>query len=320
MSAPVKVDGADAIEARMSARLVTDFDPGTPTVALTGPRAVGAGQGSGVSRACEANVVIESSVVGHVRHPGDMCGRYVARNDVQALRSEFSITRVTEQVLPANYNTAPTQQVYIIVDTDTEEDGFQRRLDVARWGLVPSWAKDPAIGSRMINARAETVADKPAYRSSFARRRCLVPVTGFYEWQAASSGPKQPYFLHSSSENDGIDDVGLAGLYSWWRDPAVMDGDDPHAWMLTMTIMTTAADAWTARIHERMPIPIPIEQRSAWLDPHSAGSDVLAEVVAALPEHCWTGYPVSRAVNNVRTNGPHLLEPAEVPEAREVRE
>lgn len=226
---------------------------------------------------------------------------------------EFSLTQVTEQALAPNYNTAPTQAVYIIVDTDTEEEGRQRRLDVARWGLVPSWAKDPGIGSRMINARAETVAEKPAYRSSFARRRCLVPVTGFYEWQAASSGPKQPYFLHSIGdyEGTGSSDVGLAGLaglYSWWRDPSVVDTDDPHAWLLTMSILTTAADSWTARIHDRMPIPVPVQKHSAWLDPHSAGSDVLPEVIAALPQHCWTGYPVARAVNSVRANGPHLLE------------
>jgi len=252
--------------------------------------------------------------VGRVRHPGVMCGRYVARNDVESLRTQFSITQTTERVLAANYNTAPTQEVYIVVDVEQDGTNRQRRLDVARWGLIPSWAKDQSMASRMINARAETVGEKPTYRSSFARRRCLVPVTGIYEWQASSHGPKQPYFLHAagsdtaaSSEPADASDVGLAGLYSWWRDPAVVDSDDRAAWLLTMSILTTAADPSMADIHDRMPIPVPSGAYSAWLDPHAAGADVLPEILSSLPQRCWTGYPVSRAVNNARAHGPHLV-------------
>jgi putative SOS response-associated peptidase YedK len=243
-----------------------------------------------------------------------MCGRYVARNDVKSLRTQFSITETTARVLVANYNTAPTQEVYIVVDVKQDGVDMQRRLDVARWGLIPSWAKDQSMASRMINARAETVGEKPTYRSSFARRRCLVPVTGIYEWQASSHGPKQPYFLHAFGsdaaakfDHSNASDVGLAGLYSWWRDPAVADSNDPQAWLLTMSILTTAADPSMAEIHDRMPIPVPSGSYTAWLDPHVAGADVLPEILSALPPRCWTGYPVSRAVNNVRADGPHLV-------------
>jgi putative SOS response-associated peptidase YedK len=254
-----------------------------------------------------------------------MCGRYVALNDVEALRAQFNITETTAQVLEPNYNTAPSQEVYIIVDTDQDGHGRQRRLEVARWGLVPSWAKDQSMAARTINARAETVGAKPVYRSSFARRRCLVPVRGIYEWQASAQGPKQPYFLCADIDaGAGADagtgagaatldmadaaDVGLAGLYSWWRDPGVADVDDPAAWLLSMSILTMAADPSMATIHDRMPIPVPARMHSTWLDPHAAGADVLPEVVSALPARCWTGYPVSRAVNNVRANGQNLAQ------------
>ena len=179
---------------------------------------------------------------------------------------------------------------------------------------MPSWAKDPSIGNRMINARAETVAEKPAYRLALSSRRCLLPADGFYEWQAPPEGvltaagkkpPKQPFFLHPA---DGTG-LAMAGLYEWWRDPEVTDDEDPRAWLLSTTIITTAARDNVGQIHDRMPVAVLPEQRAAWLDPQTPGKEVLAELLAPTPSGFWDIYPVSTAVNSVRNQGPQLLDP-----------
>lgn len=244
-----------------------------------------------------------------------MCGRYAASREPSALVEEFDVEVPPAVELPARYNIAPTNEVYVVRDGKPDEaEHHPRRLDVARWGLVPSWAKDPSIGNRMINARAETVAEKPAYRRALASRRCLLPADGFYEWQSPPEGAltpagkkpaKQPYFLHPA---DGTG-LAMAGLYEWWRDPAVEDADDPAAWLLSTTIITTAARDNVGRIHDRMPVAVLPEHRSAWLDPATPGTDVLAELLAPTPSGFWDIYPVSTAVNSVRNQGPQLLDP-----------
>ena len=261
-----------------------------------------------------------------------MCGRYAASREPAALVEEFGVEVPPLADLPPRYNIAPTHEVYVVRDGKPDEPvrgGFAgppgqtghhpRRLDIARWGLVPSWAKDPSIGNRMINARAETVAEKPSYKRALASRRCLLPADGFYEWQAPAESaltaagkkpPKQPYFLHPA---DGTG-LAMAGLYEWWRDKAIEDDEDPRAWLLSTTIITTSARDEVGRIHDRMPVAVLPEQRDAWLDPQTPGSDVLAELLAPSTPGFWDIYPVSTAVNSVRNQGPQLLEPVDIEE------
>lgn len=239
-----------------------------------------------------------------------MCGRFVAGRDPVDLAAALGVEELPERVLPPNYNVAPTQDVSIV-----RRDHDTRVLDIARWGLVPSWAKDPAIGNRMINARAETVAQKPAYRSSLATRRCLVPADGFYEWQApvGARGRKTPYYLHPA---DGSV-LAMAGLYAFWRDPGVADDladdlaadGDPAAWLMSTTILTTAAEAAVADIHDRSPVPVAPSLWEEWLDPQVPGPDVLTRVLIGPPAGYWDIYPVSSAVNSPRNNSADLIAP-----------
>ena len=240
-------------------------------------------------------------------HPGAMCGRFVAGRDPVNLAAAMGVEELPERILPPNYNVAPTQDVYIVRDhRDGDDERSARVLDIARWGLVPSWAKDAAIGNRMINARAETVADKPAFRSSFTKRRCLVPADGFYEWQQPGEpgGRKIPHYLHPA---DGTV-LAMAGLYARWRDPSVADDDDPAAWLLSTTILTTAAEGAVAGIHDRSPVPVAPSLWQEWLDPQVTGPDVLPRILIAPPEGYWDIYPVSTAVNSPRHNSPDLID------------
>ena len=241
-----------------------------------------------------------------------MCGRYVAAKDPAALAVEFDAHIDSEDHLAPDYNVAPTKQVHVVVDRDVE-GARARTLEIARWGLIPSWAKDPSMGSRMINARAETVASKPAFRSAFARRRCLVPADGYYEWYeptepgapAGRSGKplKQPFFIHPE---DGRS-LPMAGLYEWWRDPTVPE-DDGSAWRLTCTVITTQASDAVGRIHDRMPMTIARSNWAAWLDPQ-VGAEEADGLLAPAADITLVAYPVSTRVNSVRNNGPELVAP-----------
>lgn len=241
-----------------------------------------------------------------------MCGRYAAAKDAAALAEEFEAVPVHDAALPADYNVAPTKPVHLVVDRELE-GSRTRSLEVGRWGLIPSWAKDPSMGSRLINARAETVASKPAFRSAFARRRCLVPADGYYEWYLPTdpdaptgrSGKvlKQPFYIHPA---DGSS-LAMAGLYEWWRDRTRAD-DDPEAWRLTCTIITTEATDDIGRIHDRMPMTVAREDWGAWLDPQ-VGSREAEHLLSPATSLQLTAYPVSTLVNSVRNNGPELLAP-----------
>lgn len=241
-----------------------------------------------------------------------MCGRYAATKDPAALAEEFEAIATPESTWSPDYNVAPTKPVPIVVQR--ELDGHPARtLEVARWGLVPSWAKDASGAARMINARVETVTTKPAFRAAFARRRCLVPAEGYYEWYTPTepdaprgrSGAvaKQPFFIHPA---DGSS-LAMAGLYEWWRDPAQADASS-EAWRLTCTILTTEASPDLARIHDRMPVLIDRGSWSAWLDPVTGAEEAVSLAHAAVPG-TLTAYPVSTRVNNVRNNGPELVAP-----------
>ncbi len=189
------------------------------------------------------------------------------------------------------------------------EHGGVRELRVVRWGLVPFWAKDISIGSRLINARAETVATKPAFRRAFARHRCLLPADGFYEWEKsgeAKSAPKQPYYI--TREDRGV--LAFAGLYELWRDKDRPD-DDPDSWLWTATIITTRAEDEVGRIHDRMPMVIEPARWADWLDPTATSAEALHGLMTPAASVHLTTYRVSTEVNSVRHNGPGLIEPME---------
>jgi putative SOS response-associated peptidase YedK len=245
-----------------------------------------------------------------------MCGRYAQSQNVHDLVAEFEAEQGPADALEPDYNVAPTKEVYAVVERaprERPEAAPVRQLRVMRWGLVPSWAKDPSIGSRMINARSETVAEKPAFKRAFARRRCLLPADGYYEWWTPPDGPrgksgkplKQPFFIRP---RDG-ETLAMAGLYEFWRDRTRED-DDPLAWWSTVTVLTTAAEDSVGRIHDRMPLAVPRERWQEWLDPGRDGAEdpaALTSLLVPAAPGLLAAYPVSTAVNNVRNNGPELI-------------
>jgi putative SOS response-associated peptidase YedK len=251
-----------------------------------------------------------------------MCGRYASARKRIELLEEFSVERdkVAEPLAP-DYNVAPTKPVYAVLsrprrsdpdNADSDESGngarprSERQMRVLRWGLVPFWAKDIKIGSRLINARAETVAEKPAFRRAFAQRRCLLPADGYYEWQAVPGAAKQPFFI---TRTDGHA-LAFAGLYELWRDPAVSD-EDPDAMLWTATIITTTAQDDLGAIHDRMPMIIDPSSWADWLDPVNSDTTDLRALLTPAAVSGLTTYPVSTEVNSVRNNGPRLIEPTD---------
>ncbi len=230
-----------------------------------------------------------------------VCGRYAAAKDTATLVDEFQVEAVIEPAPEPNFNVAPTNQVAFVVDRPVEAQ-VQRQLRQARWGLVPSWAKDPSIGSRMINARWENAANKPAFRAAFARRRALIPADGYYEWylpkaRAGAQKPrKQPYFIHRA---DGAA-VALAGLYEFWR-----QGPDDD-WLVSVSVLTTNSAGPLSAIHDRMPVIIAPQGYQQWLDPASSGDPGFSLL---LPIDALTAHPVSTAVNSVRNNSAELIDP-----------
>ncbi|GGW49522.1 DUF159 family protein [Streptomyces xantholiticus] len=247
-------------------------------------------------------------------HSGDMCGRYVSTRSPQDLTGLFNVTDWRpEEALAPNWNVAPTDDVYAVLERSPRKGGDEasvlRELRPLRWGLVPSWAKDPKIGSRMINARVETVHEKPAYRRAFAQRRCLLPADGFYEWvqsktERAGKARKQPYYIRPA---DG-QVMALAGLYEYWRNPEVEQEDDTAAWLMTCTVITTEATDAAGRVHPRMPLALTPDHYDAWLDPRHEDTGDLRALLSRPADGNLDVRPVSTAVNSVRNNGPHLLD------------
>ncbi len=220
-----------------------------------------------------------------------MCGRYTLKTPVEELAEEFGFEASSVE-LPPNYNVAPTQEVAAVL-----EEGGERRLELLRWGLIPSWADDPGIGSRMINARSETAPEKPSFRRAFRERRCLIPADGFYEWQR-TNGAKQPYYIRMKEGHP----FAFAGLWESWKDGS---GPEIHS----CTILTTKPNALAAEIHDRMPVILPHGAYDAWLDPE-AERDELYGLLAPYPEDEMEAYPVSRFVNSPQNNDPRCIEPA----------
>ncbi|MEV7420713.1 SOS response-associated peptidase [Streptomyces sp. NPDC089919] len=243
-----------------------------------------------------------------------MCGRYASSRAPEDLAGLFDATPVADPgrgVPPPSWNVAPTDDVWTVLERVDKGTGeLTRQLRPMRWGLVPSWAKDPSGGARMINARMETVHEKPAYRKAFTKRRCLLPADGFFEWVAVPASDtakayKQPYFIRP--EDRGV--MAMAGLYEFWRDKSVKDEDDPAAWLTTATIITTEATDAAGQVHPRMPLALHPADYGTWLDPgHQNAADLRALLHTPADGHL-TVTAVSTAVNSVRNNGPQLLAP-----------
>jgi putative SOS response-associated peptidase YedK len=252
-----------------------------------------------------------------------MCGRFVSARKRLELLEEFSIERDSVAAGPdpepgPDYNVAPTRRVYAVMERrprDTQaSQPPARELAVVRWGLVPSWAKDASGSGRLINARAETVAVKPAFRRAFARRRCILPADGYYEWQAVTEDGKQrkqPYYI---VPKDG-GTLAFAGVYEFWRDQTLPE-DHEHAWLCTAAIITTRATDDVGEIHDRMPMVIEPDHWADWLDPdHSEPGELSAAMQPAMAGGL-TSFPVSMAVNSVRNNGPELIVPLPADQGR----
>lgn len=223
-----------------------------------------------------------------------MCGRYAFFSPSEAVKRIFALDDFPE--LEPRYNIAPTQSVPAV---RAGEEG-KRRFVMLHWGLVPRWAKERAIGNRMINARAESVAEKPSFRDAFRRRRCLVLADGWYEWQAAAGG-KQPWYIRRTDARP----FAFAGLWERWKDPA--DG----AMLESCAIVTTDASDSIRRIHERMPVVLADEDWDRWLDPACTDAGKLQELLRPYDPKALEAWPVSRQVNAPKNQGPELIAPAE---------
>ncbi|MGW0559396.1 SOS response-associated peptidase [Streptomyces sp. NPDC003016] len=266
-----------------------------------------------------------------------MCGRYAASRSAEELVGLFDVQKwEPEEALAPDWNVAPTKEVYAVLERPVKDAGDERpvrQLRKLKWGLVPSWAKSPDGGARMINARAETVHEKPSFRRPFVSRRCVLPADGYYEWvtgaderqleeQGKKKRPrKQPYFVTPA---DGSV-MALAGLYEFWRDRTLPD-DHPQAWWATCSVITTEAETSPlavapadgpgslAEIHPRMPLMLTPDRWDAWLDPARTDAEDVRALLAPPPGGLMRAYPVGTAVSNVRNNGPELLEELAAPE------
>jgi putative SOS response-associated peptidase YedK len=219
-----------------------------------------------------------------------MCGRYTVTSSPEALRALFGYEE--QPNFPARYNIAPTQPVAIVRLVDGK-----RHFALVRWGLLPSWVKDPKTFTLLINARGESAADKPAFRAAMKRRRCLIPADGFYEWQAAGDR-KRPFYVRAKSGAP----LAFAGLWETWTGP---NGEE----LETAAIVTTRANRTLAPIHERMPVIVPPEGFELWLNANEVDATIAAALIAPAPDNLLEAYEISTAVNRTANDNPKLLEP-----------
>ena len=246
-----------------------------------------------------------------------MCGRYASSRKPEDLVEEFDIRGPDLPQIAPDWNVAPTKEVYAVLERPPRTDGDgeetaepERQLRVLTWGLVPFWAKDPSVGNRMINARMESVAEKPAYRRAFEKRRTILPADGYFEWypteELTSAGKprKQPYFIRPT--DGGV--LAMAGLYEIWRDPDKAE-DDPRRFRWTCTVLTTSAEDSLGHIHDRMPLMLGRQQYDEWLDPRRNSKEGLLALLEPAAPGRLEAFPVSTMVSNVRNNGPELVEP-----------
>ena len=235
-----------------------------------------------------------------------MCGRYMLRADPKLLKRAFGVGEFSEtpRDLASRFNIAPTQPVPIVRELKVVRRGdgsAARELATVRWGLIPAWAKDPSVGNRTINARAEGVAEKPAFRAAFRSRRCIVPASGFYEWKREGRGPKRPYLIRCK---DG-EPIGFAGLWETWRDPSGGEAVE------TCTIITCEPNELMAGLHDRMPVILDPGDYDRWLAPEAPGAEELlrpcpAEWLEAVPVGTRVNSPANDDESLIRTEGEPL--------------
>ena len=218
-----------------------------------------------------------------------MCGRFAQRSDPKRLAKEFTVTDVPN--VEARYNIAPTQEILGVLES---ADG--REMKFFKWGLIPSWAKDTAMGARLINARSETVEEKPAFREAFKKRRCIIPADGFYEWQR-TQGRKQPFFFQMKDESP----FGFAGLWERWQ------GEDEEV-IESCTILTTEANEVLRPVHDRMPVILHSADYELWLDEDGRKRELLKDLLRPYSAEAMVSYPVSTAINSPRNQGETLIE------------
>ena len=222
-----------------------------------------------------------------------MCGRFVQAQSAQSYADHFGAAVSLDEAVDPSWNVAPTDRVYAVA----EHEG-NRFLGAFRWGLIPWFAKEAKVGARHINARAETVATTPAFKDSFARKRCLIPADGFYEWEKRESGGKVPHFVHNADHSP----LALAGLWSSWKNP---DGER----VATCSIITTRPNDLLAPIHDRMPLILPREAWDRWMDRETTDPGVLEALLVPAADETLAEYPVSTLVNDVKNNYAECVTP-----------
>lgn len=231
-----------------------------------------------------------------------MCGRFVIAKELSGITELFELDEVPENYSPVSFNIAPTQQVPIIVEREIESLP-SRELHPARWGLIPSWAKE--VSTPLFNARIETALEKPSFREATEKKRCAIPASGYFEWQASDAG-KRPFYIHPA---EGM--LAFAGIYSWWRDPSKV-ASDPARWVLSCSILTKDSSPALAGIHDRNPVFLSEDNLAAWLAPDyqttpelltalSKESDLVAQELSF--------HEVSSKVGQVSVNSPELIQP-----------
>ena len=238
-----------------------------------------------------------------------MCGRFVAASSPRLITERFAINDVMVDAVEPSYNVAPTDQIMIVRQ---RED--RRVLSQARWGLIPSWSKDPSTGYKMINARAESLTSKSAYKRAFAIHRCLIPADGFYEWKvvappttAKGRERKQPVFVH---RRDG-EPMAMAGLWASWKVPERLEGlgEEDDGWLRSAVIVTTRANGLLEPIHDRMPVLLPESAWPQWLDPDEHDVEALSGLLVPAPDDELELWTVGPLVNKPDNDGPELVTP-----------
>ncbi|MBA3694673.1 MAG: SOS response-associated peptidase [Pyrinomonadaceae bacterium] len=221
-----------------------------------------------------------------------MCGRFSSSSKPEQIKKEFKVAVEDPAIFKPRYNIAPSQMIPVVLDRTGE-----RIVAQLKWGLVPSWAKDALIGSRMINARAETLMEKPSFREAYKSRRCIIPASGFYEWQRAEKGAKQPFYFYLTNKEV----FGFAGLWEEWLDKK--SGES----LETCTIITTEANDVLKPVHDRMPVILKAADYDEWLDTKEANTDKLQKLLAPYPPDEMSSHAVSRAVNSPTFDSPELI-------------
>ncbi len=222
-----------------------------------------------------------------------MCGRFTNKAKPKEIEKEFSVKIKDKQLFAPRFNIAPTQNIPVILEASGE-----RIIDSLRWGLIPSWSKDDSFASKLINARAETLSEKASFKNAFKKQRCIIPASGFYEWQKASKGAKQPFYFYLKEK----DVFGFAGLYENWLDK------DSGEQIETFTIITTEANEVLKPVHDRMPVILKAKDYDQWLDAKENDIDNLQKLLAPFPANKMDSYKVSKNVNSPSNDSADLIE------------